>query len=90
MPPAQVLAVRGEALTLDRGRIVALAEAERQWARPDRSPADFIPAPGTRVRFRVGPFEGMRAEVVKATAWEATVDLGIGPVTTPTDALEAA
>lgn len=89
---ARVLAVDGEALTVPRERLVRLQEAEERWAAPDRSPANFIPAPGTRVRFRLGPFEGMHAIVLKADAFTARVELEVlnAPATTPTDALVAA
>lgn len=89
--PARLLALRGAALTLPRDRLVALSEAEARWASPDRSPANFVPAPGDRVRFTVGPFEGLRATVISADAWAAKVELDMlgAPVTTPTDALAA-
>ena len=87
--PARVLAIRGEALTLPRSRLVELHEAELRWAAPERSPAVFIPRPGARVRFTLGPFEGMTGETVSADAWTARVSLDLGPVTTPTDTLEA-
>ena len=92
MVPARILAVDGEALTMPRERLVRLQEAEERWAAPDRSPANFVPAPGARVRFCLGPFEGMHAAVLKADAFTARVELEAlnAPVTTPTEALVAA
>ncbi|MFO7758993.1 MAG: hypothetical protein R6V26_11050 [Roseovarius sp.] len=89
--PERVLAVRGEAVTLPRSRLVKLHEAEERWQAPDRSPANFVPEPGARVRFTLGPFEGLTATVVKADAWVAKVELDTlkAPAQTPTDALEA-
>ncbi len=90
--PARVLAVRGEAVTLPRSRLVKLHEAETRWQAPDRSLANFVAEPGARVRFTVGPFEGLTATVLKADAWVAKVELDTlkAAATTPTDALEAA
>ena len=85
---ARVLAMRREPVTLPRARLMELHEAEQRRAARGRPLANFIARPGARVRFTLGPFEGMIDETISADAWSARVDLGLGPVTTPTDTLE--